>query len=88
LPGFGVAAVIWVGWSWLLTGVGVFGLYLIGRKLVLGWIVGILAQVLWVAYAYVSGQPGFYVSAIAYGLVYAVSLRRWIRQARDAEPSS
>jgi hypothetical protein len=60
-------------WSWLLTAVGVTGLWLAGRPRTrgIGWSVGLAAQVLWVAYATASRQWGFYVSAAAYGTVYA-----------------
>ena len=64
-------------WSYLLTAVGVFGLWLAGRKDRRGWMVGIGAQTLWIAYATATHQWGFYVSAIAYGWVYIKNARAW-----------
>lgn len=64
-------------WSWALTAVGVFGLYLAGRRNPFGWFVGLCAQVLWVGYAIDTHQWGFIVSALSYGTVYAVNLRSW-----------
>ena len=64
-------------WSWLLTAVGVTGLYFAGRKRALGWGIGFGAQVLWVAYALSTGQHGFLASAFAYGWVYAKNFRAW-----------
>jgi uncharacterized membrane protein len=64
-------------WSWLLTAVGVLGLYLAGRRKTYGWAIGIGAQALWIAYATATHQYGFYLSAIAYGWVYLLNLRRW-----------
>jgi hypothetical protein len=64
-------------WSYLLTAVGVFGLYLAGRKDRRGWMVGIGAQVLWIAYATATHQWGFYVSALAYGFINWRNLRAW-----------
>lgn len=64
-------------WSYLLTAVGVFGLYLAGRKDRRGWMVGIGAQVLWIAYATATHQWGFYFSALAYGLINLRNLRSW-----------
>ena len=64
-------------WSYLLTAVGVFGLYLAGRKDRRGWMVGIGAQVLWIAYATATHQWGFYVSAVAYGFIYVKNARSW-----------
>lgn len=70
-------------WSWLLTAVGVFGLYLAGRKSITGWAVGFFAQGLWIAYAIATHQWGFIASAFAYGSVYARNWWRW-RQADAA----
>jgi len=64
-------------WSYLLTAVGVFGLWLAGRKDRRGWMVGIGAQSLWIAYATATHQWGFYVSALAYGWVYVKNARAW-----------
>lgn len=64
-------------WSYLLTAVGVFGLWLAGRKDRRGWMVGIGAQILWIAYATATQQWGFYVSALAYGWVYIKNARAW-----------
>ena len=64
-------------WSYLLTAVGVFGLWLAGRKDRRGWMVGVGAQGLWIAYATATQQWGFYISAIAYGWVYIKNARAW-----------
>jgi hypothetical protein len=87
-------------WSWILTAVGVTGLYLAGRHNKIGWAIGLGAQLLWVAYAISTKQYGFLVSATAYGWVYATNLRKWMdekhtekirkdmREEYDAERSS
>jgi uncharacterized membrane protein len=64
-------------WSWILTAVGVTGLYFAGRKNAWGWAIGLFAQTLWIAYATATKQYGFYVSALAYGWVYAKNFRAW-----------
>lgn len=69
-------------WSYLLTVVGVFGLWLAGRQDWRGWAVGLAAQLLWIAYATATRQWGFYVSALAYGWVYFRNLRAWRRRTR------
>lgn len=71
-------------WSYLLTAVGVLGLYLAGRKSPMGWAIGLGAQGLWIAYASATHQPGFYISAVAYGSVYARNFLAW---RREREPS-
>lgn len=67
----------WVGWSYLLTAVGVTGLLLAGSKRKLGWAIGLGAQVLWIAYALATEQYGFLISAVVYGTVYARNWWRW-----------
>lgn len=67
-------------WSWILMAVGVFGLWLAGRKSQWGWAVGFFAQLLWMAYAITTQQWGFIVSAVAYGAVYARNWWKWRRQ--------
>ena len=68
------------GWSYILTTIGVFGLWLAGRKDWRGWLVGLSAQGVWLAYAVATQQWGFIVSAFAYGWVYALNIWR-MRQA-------
>lgn len=69
-------------WSWLLTTVGVVGLYFAGSGKRLGWAIGLGAQILWLAYAVHTAQWGFLVSAGAYGFVYARNWYRWRRAQR------
>jgi len=68
-----------VMWSWVLTAVGVFGLFLAGRRVWWAWFVGLGAQSLWLIYAIVTDQWGFIVSAFAYGWVYAKNGIAWTR---------
>src|SRR5690606_13472242 len=72
-----------VTWSLVLAAGGVLGLYLAGRKNLWGWAIGLAMQALWIAYAIVTEQYGFLLSAVAYGWVYGLNLGRW---AREAEP--
>ena len=72
-------------WSWLLAAVGIFGLWLAGRKDYRGWFVGLGAQILWIAYATVTHQWGFYVSALAYGYIYGRNGMIWLREQRAKE---
>lgn len=75
-------------WSWLLTAVGVTGLVLAGRKIWWAWLIGLGAQVLWVAYAIATRQWGFIASAFAYGAVYVINTRRWWVQHQEARDGS
>jgi hypothetical protein len=67
-------------WSWVLTGMGLVGLWLAGQKNVWGWAVGLAAQPFWITYAVVTDQYGFVVSGLAYGLVYAKNFVWWMRE--------
>lgn len=64
-------------WSWLLTAIGILGLWAAGSKKAWGWLVGISAQGLWVAYALATEQYGFLVSALAYCTVYVRNYLNW-----------
>ena len=69
--------------SVVLAVIGITGLYLAGRPrfALVGWSIGLDAQVLWALYAVATGQYGFLLSCAAYGWVYYLNLRR----ALDAE---
>lgn len=71
-------------WSWLLMAVGVTGLFLAGKKRKVGWAIGIGVQLLWIAYAVVSKQWGFIVSALVYGAVNSINWRRWQREEKES----
>ncbi|ACH62879.1 PnuC-like nicotinamide riboside transporter [Mycobacterium phage Tyke] len=70
-------------WSYLLTAVGVTGIYLTTRKLWWGFALGLVAQVLWAVYAVVTHQYGFLFSVLAYGSVHALGLWRWTRPSKE-----
>lgn len=63
-------------WSWTLTVVGVFGLYVVSSGRRWGWLVNIAAQWLWIIYAVVTRQYGFIAAAIAYGAVFSLNYIR------------
>lgn len=72
-------------WSYLLTAVGVLGLYLAGRKQKTGWLIGLAAQVLWLSYGLTTHQGGFVLSALIYGAVYSKNFLAWRREARQPD---
>jgi hypothetical protein len=74
-------------WSFGLAGIGVFGLFLTTRPEPVRWWgygVGLAIQFLWVAYALATGQAGFLLSALAYGAVNLIGLRRGRATRTDA----
>lgn len=72
-------------WSWILTFVGVTGIYVAGRKSYWGWAIGLGAQALWFTYSLQTHQYGFTASCLVYGSVYVRNLRAWIKEDRAAK---
>lgn len=72
-------------WSWLLTAIGVTGLYLVTRKDWRGFVLGVAVQLLWIAYAVVTAQWGFIASALFYGVVNLRGLRTWRAESHKPE---
>jgi hypothetical protein len=64
-------------WSWILAIVGVSGMFLVGQKVLKGWIVLFCNECLWIAYAISTKQYGFVVMATAYIIVYIKSYSEW-----------
>ena len=64
-------------WSWILAIVGITGIAFVGRKTIWGWLVLMLNECLWVAYALDTRQYGFILASIGYGTVYVLSYRKW-----------
>lgn len=75
-------------WSVILTVVGATGIYLTTRKLWVGFAVGLAVQILWVIYALSTNQWGFIGSALLYGTVHTIGLRRWLQEKKETEVAS
>ena len=72
-------------WSWVLTITGVSTFILAGRKVWWSWYVGLVAQVLWLAYALITMQWGFLVGVVVYSVVYTQNTIAWTREHRQAQ---
>jgi len=75
-------------WSWTLEGIGLIGAYFVGRKLWQGWIVMILASVLWIVFGLRTRQYGFTVASMAFLVVYSRNLRAWRADPSPVAPVS
>jgi len=73
-------------WSYVLAAIGVTGIFFVGRKTIWGWFVLLFNEVLWIAYALITNQYGFILSAIAYAIVYIKSYTLWRREDIKAKP--
>lgn len=72
-------------WSWLLASIGLLGIWLTGSRRRVGFLLGVGAQVLWLAYAITTGQWGFIATAIAYAVVYGRGWLAWGRPSPEAK---
>lgn len=75
-------------WSILLAVGGIAGIILAGRKNKLGWMLGFLMQVLWIAFALITAQYGFILSAAAYGWVYLANWLKWRKEEGKTQDES
>jgi nicotinamide riboside transporter PnuC len=64
-------------WSWVLAVIGTTGIFFVGKKNTWAWLVLLLNEMLWVIYATVTHQYGFYLASLGYTLVYIRSYMEW-----------
>ena len=69
-----------MAWSYVLAVIGVTGIFFVGRKTIWGWWVLLFNEALWIAYALITDQYGFILSAIAYAAVYIRSYIHWSKE--------
>jgi nicotinamide riboside transporter PnuC len=72
-------------WGWVLSITGLVGIWLAGDKRTSGWVILLVSEVLWVVYALTTGQPGFLLGSVAWGLVYVRNIAQWRREKRAHE---
>jgi hypothetical protein len=64
-------------WSWLLAGMGVSGMYFVGKKRWEAFLWLICMECLWIVFAIQTGTYGFIVGALSYIFVYIRNARLW-----------
>jgi len=65
--------------SYVLSVIGVTGLFVIGRGKWYGWLIAFLNECLWVTFALTTKQYGFLLGAGVYGTVNVYNARKWRR---------
>jgi len=70
-------------WSWILAAIGVTGIFFVGKKVVWAWLVLLVNEFIWIAYAITTKQYGFIVMATAYAIVYVRSYLSWNLEAKN-----
>ena len=66
-------------WSWVLSIIGVTGLWFVGRKRWWGWLIAFTNECLWIVYALTTEQYGFILGAVAYMIIHAHNTRKWLQ---------
>jgi hypothetical protein len=66
-------------WSWILSCLGGFGIYLAGKKDWRGWAVGVVNEILWLIYAVITKQYGFIFGALLYCTILINNLYSWLQ---------
>ncbi len=66
--------------SYILSALSLTSLWLMGNKSVWGIVIGLLNQVLWVAYALMLKQYGLLIGVIAYTVIHIRNLVKWTRE--------
>ena len=70
-------------WSYTLAGLGVLSLYLTGKKLKSGWLIGLVNSGLWIIYGWTTNQYGFILSALVFIAVQYKNYLAWAREERE-----
>lgn len=73
--------------SWVVTLVGCFGFWLGGRKVWWCWYVNIANQLLWFAFAIITGYYAFLVGGLFYLTVFSRNAYLWTREHFDEKRS-
>jgi nicotinamide riboside transporter PnuC len=68
-------------WSWVLAAIGVTGIFFVGKKVIWAWLILLVNECIWIAYALTTDQYGFIVMATAYAAVYIKSYIAWRKEA-------
>jgi hypothetical protein len=64
-------------WSWVLAGMGVIGMYFVGKKRWEAFLWLILMEILWIVFAIQTKTYGFILGSLAYIAVYLRNAKKW-----------
>jgi nicotinamide riboside transporter PnuC len=64
-------------WSYILAAGGILQIWLVGKKLKIGWLFGLGTSILWVLFALQTGQYGFIISAAVFGYLHIKNYIDW-----------
>jgi hypothetical protein len=64
-------------YTWIMSGITIFTMWLAGDKKKLAWILGLLNQVLWLYFIYDKQSWGLLPMTFAMVFIYARNLYKW-----------
>ena len=76
---------LYAAWGFILTAMGLLAMWLVPKRPKLGWSIGIASEVVWLAFALATDQPGFVIGAVLYGIVYGRNLWKCCRKPSQRE---
>lgn len=71
-------------WSIVLALLGITSMVLAGNKLKSAWVIGLISQVIWITYGFITNQWGFVLSGVAFSIVYVRNLLLWHAEEKEA----
>lgn len=66
--------------QWVLPIMGLTGMWLVGRKNPLGWLLQLGGQVLWAVFIIAIDKPGLLIGTLSYAAMQGWNLRKWLRE--------
>lgn len=70
-------------WSWILAGMGVIGMYFVGKKRWEAFLWLIIMECLWIVFALQTKTYGFILGSVAYMVVYLKNANLWRKAKSD-----
>jgi hypothetical protein len=64
----------------MVTGLGILGFHLAGKKVWWSWYINLGCQALWFTYAVVTSTPAFIVAALFYTFVFGNNAKKWTKE--------
>ena len=69
--------------TWILSGLSLLTLWLMGNKSKHAPLVGILSQIIWFYFVFSTNQIGFLPGVIAYTVIHVRNAVKWYRESKD-----
>lgn len=71
------------GIDWLATACGLLGVYLIGNKNKIGFVLFMIASMSWITFGILTGSVAVIIGSTIFLMMHLRGLLKWNREARD-----